>query len=198
MINKEKLRKLKLKKRELIAEITLTGICLALVIIFRAIFKYIDVLNGYSLQVQMIFFCLSLFLIRTWYFKIGFLILTPCLLLFFGINGHIFLDYLLPYWSFFTFMFLKPIINKIKFKKQIYVAAILILLAFIFNLFGYFVMLFSYILSGIFFYNVNFNTALAINGPIVLFSAIINMLVISFAIYPLHLIETKINKSIYY
>ncbi len=195
MINKQKF---KLKKRELIAEITLSGICLALVVIFRAIFKYIDVLNGYSLQVQMIFFCLSLYLLRTWYFKIGFFFLTPLLLLLFGINGHIFFDYLLPYWGFFAFLFLQPIINKINFKNQIKTATILISLTIIFNLFGYFVMFFSYVLSGIYFYKVNFNAAVVINGPIVLFSAIINIIIISFTIYPLKLMQTKINKNIYY
>ena len=87
----------KTNKKIFLYDMCASGIFLSLVIITKTIFKYVDVINGFSLQIQMLFFSISIILLRTYIFKIGFLLLVPFALLAFGISGHIFFDYLLPY-----------------------------------------------------------------------------------------------------
>ena len=191
------------QKKIIIYEISLCSILLALTIVVKAIFKYIDIINGYSLQIQMLIFSYSLYFIRTYPFKIGFLILVPFALLVFGINGHIFFDYILPYWGFFAFIFLAKIINHQpkdldeKKRKIIYLSK-LYGFSLLFNLIGYSIMLISYFLSGKIFYQVSDYNSLIINGPIVGISAAVNISLMMLTIYPLTLLNTNINTKIFY
>lgn len=191
--------KQKTSKKLFLYDMCMSGVFIGLLFAVRAIFKYVDIINGYSLQIQMLFFAISLFFIRTLFFKIGFWLLSPFALLVFGIGGHIIFDYLLPYWGFglfITFDYINEKLKTIDNKKFRYF--LIIMISFLFNIVGYVIMLFSYTTSGVVFWGVSWKASIITNGPIVGISAAINIVVMMITIIPLTMIDKKIHAKIFY
>lgn len=169
---------------------------LAIFLLSKFAFKEINIINGYSLQIHMIFFCLAIYCFRTVYFKIGWLIIVPFTALIFGFSGSLFFDYILPYWGFAIFVFLTFFSKKIEKKKYFIIWLIIITISF--NVISYFVMGVSFTLSGVVFWKVALKASMIINLPIVGISLLISGVVTSLVIYPLSLAKAKISEKIYY
>lgn len=186
----------KLKKAIVIREICLCAILLALILITKAIFNFIHIINGFPLLIELIFYCAALIVINTYYFKIGFLILVPFTLFVFGTNGHLFFDFILPYWSFFTFIFFTPLtINIQSKKKKILMQSFYII---IFSIIGYSISLMSFTISGNIWWGLDWKASFIFNLPIIATTMGINTGVMLLCSYPISLICDKLNSDIYY
>lgn len=195
-----KIKKPRYSNRLIIGEMTLSGILYAMFILFRFIFKDINLINGYSPQIQFIILALGLFYLNTYLFRFIFILVSPLMLIIFGISGHILFDYILPCWSFFIFMWIYPISNKFwnisnrtKYKSVIIFASIIAM-----NVLSYLLVLFSYTTSGVVMYYVPVNESFLFNLPIIAISFAISTGVMLLVIYPLYLSKVKINHKIFY
>jgi len=145
-----------------IREMVLTGFFLSLVFVLKTIFKDIDLINGYSPQIQMIAFIFGIVFLKG-YYKLGFYFFTPCALLLFGIKGHVFFDYLLPYWGFFLFLFVKKDSNKV----------LLNIIIVIFSIISFLILSFSYTISGVVLYKFTWEASAIWNFPVGMYSCLI-------------------------
>lgn len=94
---KIKSKKLYYPKSLVIKEICLSGILLAMFIALKGIFKLFPIINGYDIQFAMIVLALGAFVLRTFLFRILFILISPLTVFIFGTVGNPFLDYLLPH-----------------------------------------------------------------------------------------------------
>lgn len=192
--------KKKLPKKLIINEIVLSGVLYGLYIAIRFAFKELNIINGYSPQIHMIILALGLFCLRTYSFRIIFLFISPFFSLIGGSSpgvGIIF-DYLIPHWAFFPFIFLNTIFEKLWINKKKIMRVLVYGILIGFNIFSYLTMGFSYTISGIIAYNKPFIYSASVNFPIAGISLAISCLIMCLTIYPIHLLNNKVSKHIYY
>ncbi len=156
-------------KQAIIKDITLSGFMFALFIVVKFAFKEINLINGYSPQIQLVVLVLGMYCIQHLSFRILFLILAFPFTIMFGASGDIVFDYLIPTYGFFPFIFLPNIINYLRRKyqsKRINQNLLCILIIFIFHCISYGILLASYTYSGIINYHASFEASITLNGPI--------------------------------
>ncbi len=98
-------------KQAIIKDITLSGFMFALFIVTKLAFKEVNLINGYSPQIQLVVLALGCYCIQHYSFRILFVILAFPFTIMFGASGDIVFDYLIPTYGFFPFIFLPSIIN---------------------------------------------------------------------------------------
>ncbi len=193
---------LKYPKRLIIGEMILSGILYSMFIIIRFAFKEVNLINGFSPQIHLIILVLGVFSLQTIPFRILFVFLSPFFTIIFGISGNIFFDYMLPCWSFAFFICWYNIFSLIIEKyendnKKIY-WFLNILIILVLHIISYTILVFSYTLSGIIFYQASFIASFVLNAPIGYITMGISIFVVSACTYPLYLLKGKISKKIYW
>ena len=103
-------------RRLILEELVSTGVFAGLYALMRFLFKDIRIINGYDIQMQFVILAIGLFSLRTFYFRLVYLVAAPFITLAFGAEFWFF-NQLLPSLSFFPFIFLDPIVNKCWFEK---------------------------------------------------------------------------------
>lgn len=184
--------------RLLLDELVLTGVFVGLFALMRFVFKDIRIINGYDIQMQFIILALGLFTLRTYYFRIVYLIMAPFITLAFGAQFWL-LNQLMPSLSFFLFIFLEPIANKCWSKKKSKKGTALVLTAVLFmNLISYMLVHFWYTLSGVIDYNVSWGYSFWFNAPIAYATFGISVAAMFMSVYPIWLLRGKFDPNIYY
>ena len=194
--------KIKYPRRLIIGEIVLSGILYSMFIIMRFAFKEVNLINGYSPQIHLIVLVLGVFCLQTILFRILFVFLSPFFTIIFGMSGNIFFDYMLPCWIFIIFVAWYNIFN-IMIKKQqnskIKIYWLLnILIVIILHFVAYSILVLSYTISGIIFYQASYIHSFILNAPIGYITMGISIGIVCFSVYPLYLLKNKVSKKIYW
>ncbi len=187
----------KLDNNKIIFNIVITALLLSLTLIFKAIFKDINLINGYSPQIQLLVFSLGLWLIPSIYYKFIFYLLTPFLMLIFGFSGHLFFDQLLPYWSFIGFIFIDKIYyfitKKMDMKKKSNLIILLSIIWIVISAISYLFLWISYSISGVIYYSFMWELSLIFNASIGWISFAISLIIIP-SIYFLEKLKIRYSK----
>lgn len=191
-------KKFKIPKKMIINEMVFSGILYGIFIAIRFAFKEVNIINGFSPQIHLIVLVLGLFCLQTYTFRILFVFLSPFFLIIFGISGNIFFDYILPCWGFAPFIFFYSIFDKLHQKKNKVSFFLIILIILLMHLVSYFILISSYTISGIIFYQASFEASLFLNAPIGLITMGISLAIVFLSIFPLYFVKGKTIKSIYY
>lgn len=167
-------------RQAIIKDITLSGFMFALFIVVKFAFKEINLINGYSPQIQLVVLVLGLYCIQHYSFRVLFLLLAFPFSIMFGASGNLIFDYMIPTYGFFPFIFLPNIINAIRKKyqnKKINQNLICIALILLFHIISYGILLASYVYSGIINYKASFEASITLNGPIAGISFAISLVI---------------------
>lgn len=148
------------------SSLILSGIFLSLTIIAKMIFVNINIIGGYSPQIQIVFYILGLIFINNYKYKFIFFIVAPISWLMFGFSGNPIFDYLFFSWACWPFIFLK-----VKSKWNIINLMVLMLLT-------QAQMFFWNIISGVTFYQVTMEASFIINLPFNITNLILNTILI--------------------
>ena len=187
----------RLNNNKIIFNIVITALLLSLTLVFKAIFKDINLINGFSPQIQLLVFSLGLWIIPSIYYKFIFYLLTPFLMLIFGFSGHLFFDQILPYWCFIGFIFIDKIYflisKKINIKEKISSVLTLSIIWIIISFFSYLFLWISYSISGVLMYSVIWQFSLSFNAPISWISFGISLIIIP-SLYFLEKLKMKYSK----
>ena len=135
----------------------LTASFLALIIICRFISKYLNFINGYSLQLQYLPLIIGIICIPMMKYKIFLYVLSPIVLLIFGFSSNPIFDYLFTSWSLWPFLLLK---NNLKNSNLVYFG---IKLFIVFSI-SFIQMWWWNSLSGVLFYQVDWNYSFVFNA----------------------------------
>lgn len=186
-----------MKNRQLINEICLSGMFLALFVITFFFSSYVlTFIGGFYPTVHISILCLAIFSLNTIWFKTGFCLLAPLILWPLSGVGHPFFDFMLPYWGFFLFIFLDLLTAKIAPRKKH--IKYLMCYTLLFMIIGYVIQTFSYFISGILFWNATPIASISLNATVGGISFAIVAPIVMLSIYPVYLLKRKIQPNLYY
>ncbi|KEZ22669.1 hypothetical protein [Ureaplasma diversum] len=179
-----------------IQQLVISAIFLALFLVARILTKNIDFIASHSWQLQMLVFCVGIYAINSFYYKLFFFIIAPLLMLVFGFSAEPFFGYLAPHYSFFSFLFLdliEQLINKPEHKKINPIINYGLIV--VFSVFSYILVWIFYAIQGVLFYQVSWIASFSFNAPISFVSMGIN-LAIGLVLFPaIYLLKQQYNKK---
>ncbi len=182
----------KYTKQTIIKEITLSGFLYALFIVMKLAFKEINLINGYSPQIQLIVLALGCYCLQTHVFRWCFLLLAFPFNIMFGYSGNLVFDYLIPTYGFFPFIYLNYVVAWVKKRhgeKKLNQNLFTILVIFIFHVISYGILGLSYTYSGVINYHATWPASFTINAPIAAISFIISLIIFYTAIEGLYYLK---------
>ncbi len=185
--------------RLFLEELVSTGVFVGLFALMRVLFRDINIINGYGIQMQFVILSLGLFILRTYTFRALYLLIAPFIILALGAENWP-LNYLLPSLSFFPFIFLSPIVDRCWYEKEknwkntTIIIAVILIMCFV----SYTLTAFWYVLSGVLQYEVSWGFSITFNAPIAYISFAIQFGIMIASIYPIWLLKGKFNPNHYY
>ena len=152
-----KFNKKQYETNAIIYNLCLTAIFLAMIIVCRFISKYLNFINGYSLQLQYLPLILGLMIIPIFRYRFLLYLISPILLLSFGFSSNPIFDYLFTSWSLWPFLLIRTNWNDSNLVYSSIKIFILFLISFI-------QMWWWNSLSGVLFFQVDWNYSFVFNA----------------------------------